>query len=90
MGFELEWTDDNIDHIRKQNIEPEEVESVFDHKFYPTKRKSFVDILGRTSGGRILFVVLELTADDKIRVAFARDASKSEKDLYERRAKYRL
>lgn len=90
MEIELEWTDEDIDHIRRQDIEPEEVESVFNHKFYPTKRKNFVDVLGRTNGGRILFVVLEMTADDKLRVAFARDATKSEKDLYKRKAKYRL
>jgi uncharacterized DUF497 family protein len=87
MKITLEWTEEDINHIRKHNIEPKEIESIFDSKVYYKRRKDFYDFLGRTKGGRILFVVLERLKADTYRVAIARDATSTEKNLYVRRAK---
>ncbi len=87
--YAIEWDEETIDHIRKHGTEPDEVESVFDHKFYDRKRKEFIDVLGITTGGRILFVVLE-KAIHGFRPVFARDATNAEKNLYVRKAKHRI
>ncbi len=87
MWIELEWTDEDIDHIRRHHIEPNEIDSIFRSKIYYKRRREFYDLLGKTHGGRILFVVLEELWGDVYRVAMARDATPAEKSLYVRRAK---
>ncbi len=87
MEITLEWTDEDIDHIRRHNIEPEEVESIFESKIYYKRRKEFYDFLGMTKGGRILFVVLEKLEGNTYRVAIARNATSTEKGLYVKRAR---
>ncbi|MFH1774375.1 MAG: hypothetical protein ABH874_05400 [Methanobacteriota archaeon] len=89
MEITIEWTEEDVDHIRKHNVEPNEVESIFGFKYYHRKRGNFIDVIGRTSGSRILFVVLEWRGQE-YRVAFARDADVSEKNLYKRKAKGRV
>lgn len=57
----LEWDEENENHIRAHNVEPEEVESVFrqDNKIYRKKKGRITQLVGATKGGRVLFVVLE-------------------------------
>ncbi len=83
----LEWTDEDIDHVRRHNIDPREVESIFGSKIYKKKKSGQVQLLGKTIGGRILFMVLERTGRRLYRVITAREATVSEKSLYVKRAK---
>ncbi len=87
MEIFIEWDEEDINHIRKHNVSPREVESIFESKIFYKRRKGYYDILGKTDSGRFLFVVLDRLGANVYRVAIARDASDSEKDLYVRRAK---
>jgi len=83
----IEWTDEDIDHIRKHNIEPAEVESIFESRLFYKRREGFFDFLVKTRGGRVLFVVFERLWEKTYRVVMARDATPSVKNLYVRRAR---
>ncbi len=87
MRIRIVWTKEDINHIRKHNIEPIEIESIFESRIYYRRGGDFYDFLGRTRTGRILFVILERLGQDTYRVVMARDATDSEKNLYVRRAK---
>ncbi len=54
MEITIEWTEEDVDHIRKHNVEPNEVESIFGFKYYHRKRGNFIDVIGRTSGSRYI------------------------------------
>ncbi|MDI6655104.1 MAG: BrnT family toxin [Candidatus Hydrothermarchaeota archaeon] len=86
MEITIEWTEEDIDHIRKHNIEPKEVESIFESKIYYRRNKGFYNFYGRAKSGRILLVITK-KVDNKYRVITARDATPSEKALYVKRAK---
>ncbi len=83
--YDIEWDEKALDHIRKHGIEKLEIESIFNHEIYRRKRRGYIDVYGRTDGGRILFIVLERTPRHKFRVAFARDTTDAEKSLYKRK-----
>ncbi len=79
MKITLEWTDDGIDHIRRHNIEPGEIEELLSSKLYRKKRGAYLELLGKTLDGRILFVVIERLEAYRYRVVIARDATFTEK-----------
>lgn len=87
--MEFDWDDNNIEHISRHNLIPAEVEQVFQdtRKIGTASRKTEREkrwaIIGRSYGGRILFIVYT-RRDQKIRVVTARDATFSEKRLYRR------
>jgi uncharacterized DUF497 family protein len=87
MKIRIVWTEEDINHIRKHNIEPGEIESIFESKIYYRRRGNFYDFLGRTRNGRFLFVVFERLEVNTYRVVMARGATISEKNLYVKRAK---
>jgi hypothetical protein len=76
-----------IEHIRRHSITPAEVEELLGSKLYRRKRGAYLDLLGKTRSGRVLFVVLERVEAYRYRVAIARDATSAEKDLYVKRGK---
>ena len=85
MGFD--WDDDNLDHIARHQVEPEEAEEalsdpdliVTDAYNTPTEQRAAV--VGATEDGRILFVVY-MVREARFRVVTARDANKSQKRAY--------
>jgi len=85
----LEWDDENVDHVRAHNIEPEEIESIFgqNSKIYRKKKDKITQVIGATKSGRILFVVLEWLQGNNYRVVTAYDADVSQKRLYKKRGK---
>lgn len=86
----FEWDDANIGHLARHGIDPEEAEEAMcDAKrvrteAYNTPFEKRYAIIGKTSGGRILFVMFTKRGI-RFRVGTARAAKPSEKRLYRRR-----
>lgn len=87
MEAAIEWTEEDIEHIGRHNVAPAEVEELLTSKIYRKKRGPYLDLLGKTKSDRILFVVIERLEAYRYRVAIARDATSTEKDLYVRHGK---
>lgn len=55
-AFELDWDDDNIEHIARHGVSPDEVEQVFRNDYFMKKDTGTKDdkeryiIAGRTNG----------------------------------------
>lgn len=83
----LLWDRENISHINRHKVIPDEVEQVVFAR-YCLKRKGKGDkiyyMLGKTDSGRYLFIVLRDLERAVARVITARDMSGSEKRLYKR------
>jgi uncharacterized DUF497 family protein len=85
----FDWDDDNIDHIRRHGVDPEEAEeAVTDPRrigtpAYSTSRESRFAVFGTTEAGRLLFVVFTRRRL-LIRVITARDAAPNEKRQHRR------
>ena len=88
----FDWDDENSDHVRRHGVEPEEVEeAVTDPRrlgvaAYNTAREVRRGMLGATSAGRVLAVVLTRRAG-RVRIITARDADGAEKKRYRTRGK---
>ena len=80
----LLWTRDNIGHIAKHNIIPEEVEDLCfrDEPRIKKGRMKTYNILGQTLSGRYLFEVIALRRKGVAYVVTARDMDNKEKKLY--------
>lgn len=87
--MDFEWDENNIEHIARHNVIPEEVEEVFlDSKRVGTSVRKVSQekrwaMIGSTQYGRILFVVFT-QREGMIRVVTARDATDKEKRTYRR------
>jgi uncharacterized DUF497 family protein len=80
----FEWDADNLIHIARHHVSPDEIEEVFDQKYLllRTKKGRYL-ALGETSAGRHLTVVFELMAKNKsIRAITARDMDYKERKYY--------
>ena len=86
---DFEWDDDNIEHIAKHGISPDEVEGVaFDDEPWVKKgRDGTPYLLGYTVAGRYLFVVYVLKGKGSARVITALDMDDKTRKLYKRRGK---
>ncbi|TAN41961.1 MAG: BrnT family toxin [Nitrospirae bacterium] len=87
--MEFQWDDNNIAHIARHSISPDEVEDVaFDDDPWIRKGKSGTRyMLGYTIGGRYLFVVYALKGKGTVRVITAMDMDDKIKRLYKKRSK---
>lgn len=87
--MEFQWDDNNIAHIARHSISPDEVEDVaFDDAPWIRKGRSGTRyMLGYTIGGRYLFVVYALKGKGIARVVTAMDMDDKTKRLYKRRSK---
>lgn len=57
---ELQWDDENIEHIARHNVSPQEVEDVcFGFHISRKERGQRYILSGQTSGGRYINVVVE-------------------------------
>jgi uncharacterized DUF497 family protein len=85
---ELEWDDDNIEHIHHHKVSPVEVEDVCFglHIGFSGLRYRYV-LYGQTRGGRYLKVVLERLQENRFRPITAFDMSDEDKAHYRRRLK---
>ncbi|HTR45219.1 MAG TPA: BrnT family toxin [Thermodesulfovibrionales bacterium] len=85
----FEWDDDNIEHIARHKVSPDEVEDVaFDDEPLIRKgRKGIRYMLGYTAAGRYLFVVYILRGRGVARVITVMDMDDKTRRLYKRRSK---
>ncbi len=86
---DFEWDDDNIEHIAKHGVSPDEVEGVaFDDEPWVKKgRDGTRYLLGYTVAGRYLFVVCVLKGKGSATVITALDMDDKTRKLYKRRGK---
>ena len=84
---EFEWDDNNIEHIARHGVFPDEVEDVaFDDDPWIRKgRKGTRYMLGYTVAGRYLFVVYVLKGKGIARVITSMDMDDTTKKLYKKR-----
>jgi len=85
----FDWNSDNIEHIGRHNVSPDEVEDVaFDDEPWIRKgRKGTRYMLGYTVAGRYLFIVYVLRGKGIARVITAMDMDEKTRKLYKRRGK---
>lgn len=87
---EFEWDEDNIEHIAKHRVTPEEVEEIaFENEPYirKIKKTGIREMLGQTASGRYLKIVYVIKGKQKARVITARDMNDWERKYYQRRGK---
>ena len=84
---EFEWDDNNIEHIARHGVFPDEVEDVaFDDAPWIRKgRKGTRYMLGYTVPGRYLFVVYVLKGKGIAKVITSMDMDDKTKKLYKKR-----
>jgi len=84
---EFEWDDNNIEHIARHGVFPDEVEDVaFDDDPWIRKgRKGTRYMLGYTVAGRYLFVVYVLKGKGIARVITSMNMDDKTKKLYKKR-----
>ena len=84
---EFEWDGNNIEHISRHGVSPDEVEDVaFDDDPWIRKgRKGTRYMLGHTIAGRYLFAVYVLRSKGIARVITAMEMDEKTKKLYRKR-----
>jgi uncharacterized protein len=60
-GDEFDWDDDNIEHIARHGVEPEDAEEAVGDPGRVTRRRrgGRLVVIGATEAGRVLVVVLD-------------------------------
>ena len=86
---EFQWDDNNIEHIARHNVYPDEVEDVAldDDPWIKKGRKGTRYILGYTVAGRYLCVVYVLRSKGVALVITAMDMDDKSRKLYKKRMK---
>lgn len=83
---ECEWDDDNISHLLKHHVEPDEAEEVLVFNPYIRRaRKGRYLAYGTTVDSRYLTVIFLYKGRGISRVITARDMTKRERRLYKER-----
>ena len=84
---EFLWNDENIEHIARYGILPDEVEDVAfdDEPWVRVGRKGTRYMLGYTVAGRYLFIVYVLKEKGVARVITGMDMDEKTKKLYKKR-----
>ncbi len=83
----FEWDEDNINHIARHRVTPDEAEEIFigPYALFKTRGGRYL-ALGRTIMGRYLICVFEkFSGPTRARVITARDMEDREKRLYKQR-----
>jgi uncharacterized DUF497 family protein len=88
----IEWDENNIwKNEIKHNVTSEEIEQCFNNPpfvIFPHKRIGDRRVLlGRTFGGRRLFIVFQHKSDETARPIHARDMNKNERRIYDKQTK---
>lgn len=86
---EFEWNEQNIEHIARHGVSPDEVEDVaFDDAPWIKKgRKGTRYMLGYTVAGRYLFTVYTLKDTEIAKVITSMDMDNKTRKLYKKRGK---
>ena len=82
----LQWTDENVEHISRHAVTPQEAEQVF--RLRPKVRRARDGrylLLGQTAAGRYLLVVFVYLGRGTARVITARDMDEKERKHYGKR-----
>lgn len=83
---QLEWDDENIQHIARHNVNPEEVEDVsFGVHLSRSENDRRYVLSGQTAAGRYLVVVVEEVGKGLFRPITAFEMSESYKRRYRKR-----
>jgi len=78
----LLWDEDSVEHVAKHGLHPDEVEDACRlHPWLLRGRQGFYNVLGLTSAGRYLVVVL-LKRGQQWKVVTARDMDGAERRRY--------
>jgi uncharacterized protein len=85
---EFEWDDDNVEHLARHGITPDEVEELFDgltvRRRGGTDARDRVRVLGRTAAGRYLALIVQQKSHGVIRPFTGWDMRPHERQLYDR------
>ena len=77
------WDLENIQHIARHQVAPSEAEEVLSSDCFVTKeREGRLGLLGVTSAGRFLIVIIERRDNDFYRPYTAYDMSIRQRDFY--------
>jgi uncharacterized DUF497 family protein len=82
----IEITEGAKRHIASHNVRAEEVLTIFEQDYFVKREGKRYELLARTREGRVLALFLE-KEKDKFTLITARDATKTEKELYKKKAK---
>ena len=83
---DFEWDDENVGHIARHNVDPEEVEEVCClNPLVMRGRENRYLVYGQSEEGRYLLVVGVYLGQGSFRVITARDMTDSERKFYKKR-----
>ena len=83
---EYEWDDINIEHIARHEVIPQETEEAcFNEPLIMRLGKKKYTAYGRSDSGRYIFLVVACKGGGIARIITARDMTKSECGLYNRK-----
>jgi uncharacterized DUF497 family protein len=87
-ALDFEWDDENVDHLARHGITPDEVEEIFQGQVLRrrggTEARDRYRVLGRTVSGRYLAVVYQLKPNGVMRAFTGWTMTVAERRLYER------
>ena len=79
----LEWDDDNIEHVGDHDVDPDEIEEALKERFLKVRgREERYLFLAQTEAGRYLTVVATSRREGVWRVITARDMNAHERRRY--------
>ncbi len=78
----FDWDTNNIEHIARHNISPDEVETVFENALFRKGRDGRYLVYGTTDSGRYLFIVITVSKSGLARIITARNMIPTEKRYY--------
>lgn len=82
----LEWHEENIEHIARHQVDPDEVEELcFSHPYIETGRDGLYYVTGQALSGRYLMAVVKQLGRGKAEVITARAMNEMEKSRYRRK-----
>ncbi|MBA5942291.1 MAG: BrnT family toxin [Methanophagales archaeon] len=82
----IEITEGAKKHIASHNVRAEEVITIFERNYFVKREGKRYELIGRTRDGRFLALFME-KGKDKFKLVTARDATKTEKELYKKKVK---
>ncbi len=84
----IKWTQENIEHISKHNVIPEEVEEVcfneYENPLIKSGRDDLHYVFGQTEAGRYLFLVTKFLKRGQVKLITARDMNDWERKYYQK------
>jgi len=82
--IDLEWDEDNEEHVARHGVQPDEVENVCFGRHWAIRSsgRNKLALFGQTAGGRYLLVIVERLGSGWYRPITARDMDAREKRHY--------